>query len=309
LTSIRRGVKNVKHRLGDILAAAACLVAATAPPPALAQEVVDLDVGRFVYTLQSILFPIPKDNPALLAARRKDADALRARFADCESGLADARAHYDVIIDKQRTIDPINLLPAHRDLLDKTGLGHLTPPETTSRGVELFAVCGAGPTPAERLYHPRWGWDQQRRRAPVPDLGDSLVWRGMQPVVQMQPFVLVVPDFAAPDPQLRQTAADMARFIGSVLQRSCHYKLINIDDIGDKVLSIDGKPDISHWSSIKSDIVVAGRLTEPSSGQLLVEVRMWDVRRGVEIYAHSFVQGAAHQQRRSWGPVLKPVRR
>jgi hypothetical protein len=32
----------------------------------------------------------------------------------------------------------------------------------------------------------------------------------------------------------------MARFVGSILQRSCHYKPINSDDIGDKVLTKDG---------------------------------------------------------------------
>jgi hypothetical protein len=64
----------------------------------------------------------------------------------------------------------------------------------------------------------------------------------------------------------------MARFVG--LQRSCHYKLINSDDIGDKVLTIDDvQPDFS-WRPIKSDIAIAGRLTELSGGQLRVEVRI-----------------------------------
>ena len=285
MTSIRRCVKNVKRGVAHILAAAACLVAATAPHPALAQQVVAPDVIRYVYTLRPILFPVQKDNTALLETRRKDADALRARFADCESGLPDARAQYDIIIGKQITKDPADLPSAQRDVLDKTGVGHLTPPETTWRGVELFAVCGAGPPPPnaslpEPLRHPR-SLKSQHLRGPILNL-----WQEIRPVA------LVVPDFGAPDPQLRQTAADMARFIGSVLQRSCHYKLINNDDIGDKVLSIDGvQPDFSYWRSIKSDIVVTGRLTELSGGQLRVEVRMWDVWSAflrVPIYAHSF---------------------
>lgn len=284
MTSIRRGVKNAKLGLGHVLAAAAGLVAATAPPPALAQQVA-LDVFSYVYTLRPLLFPVPRENTALLEARRKDADALRARFADCESGLPDARAQYNVIIGKQITKDPADLPPALRDLLDKTGLGHLTPPETTWRGLELFAVCGAGPPPPnvslpEPLRHPR-SLKNGYLFGPIPN-----VWQEIRPVA------LVVPDFGAPDTQLRQTAADMARFIGSVLQRSCHYKLINNDDIGHKVLSIDDvRPDFSHWRSIKSDIVVEGRLTELSGGQLRVEVRMWDVWSAfprVPIYAHSF---------------------
>jgi hypothetical protein len=286
-----RGVKNEKRGPGHILAAVACLVAATAPPPELAQQVVAPDVVSYVYTLRPILFPVPKDNTALLRARRKDADALRARFADCESGLPDARAQYDVIIGEQITKDPADLPRAMRDVLDKTGLGHLTPPETISQGVELFAVCGAGPPPPkaslpEPLRYPRSLKNGQLFLGPIPN-----VWHEMQPV-------LVVPDFGARDPQLRQTAADMARFIGSVLQRSCHYKLINNDDIGDKMLSIDDvQPDFAHWRSIQSDIVVVGRLTDLSGGQLRVEVRIWDVWRTfprVPIYAHSFA-GPRHK--------------
>jgi hypothetical protein len=282
LTSIRRGVKNAKHGLGHILAAAACLVAATAPPPAIAQQVVP-DVFSYVYTLRPILFPVP--NTALLETRRKDADALRARFADCESGLPDARAQYNVIIGKQITKDPADLPSALRDVLDKTGLGHLTPPETTWRGVELFAFCGAGPPPPNAsLPEP----------SPPSSLKNRHLLFGRIPNVwqEIRPVALVVPDFGAADTQLRQTATDMARFIGSALHRSCHYKLINNDDIGHKVLSIDDvKPDFSYWRSIKSDIVVEGRLTELSSGQLRVEVRMWDVWSAflrVPIYAHSF---------------------
>jgi peptidyl-prolyl cis-trans isomerase SurA len=33
-----------------------------------------------------------------------------------------------------------------RDLLDKTPIGHLTPPETTRQGVEMVALCARKPT-------------------------------------------------------------------------------------------------------------------------------------------------------------------
>jgi peptidyl-prolyl cis-trans isomerase SurA len=105
------------------------------------------DDVAYVYTLQPILFLVPNGNTALLEARRKDADALRARFADCESGLPDARAQHDVVIREQVTKNSIGLPPPLREILNKTGLGHLTPPETTSQGIQLFAVCGVRPTP------------------------------------------------------------------------------------------------------------------------------------------------------------------
>jgi peptidyl-prolyl cis-trans isomerase SurA len=115
----------------------------------------------YVYTLQPILFLVPNGNTALLEARRKDTDALRARFADCDSGLSDARAQHDVVIREQITKNSIDLPPPLREILNKTGLGHLTPPETTSQGIQMFAVCGVRPTPSnaslfpEPLRHPR----------------------------------------------------------------------------------------------------------------------------------------------------------
>src|SRR5215468_10044703 len=44
------------------------------------------EVG-YDYTLRPILFVVPHGNTALQEARRKDAEALRARFANCDSGL------------------------------------------------------------------------------------------------------------------------------------------------------------------------------------------------------------------------------
>ena len=36
--------------------------------------------------------------------------------------------------------------PVLRELLDKTPIGHLTPPEVTKQGVEMVALCARKPT-------------------------------------------------------------------------------------------------------------------------------------------------------------------
>ena len=36
--------------------------------------------------------------------------------------------------------------PVLRELLDKTPIGHLTPPEVTKQGVEMVALCARNPT-------------------------------------------------------------------------------------------------------------------------------------------------------------------
>jgi peptidyl-prolyl cis-trans isomerase SurA len=100
----------------------------------------EADVG-YDYTLRPILFIVPKGNAPLLEARRKEADALRTRFASCEAGLTEAGAQQDVIIRPPITWNSSDLAPPLREILNKTEIGHLTAPETAAQGVELFALC------------------------------------------------------------------------------------------------------------------------------------------------------------------------
>jgi peptidyl-prolyl cis-trans isomerase SurA len=108
----------------------------------------DPDVG-YDYTLRPILFLVPRGNAAVMEAHKKAADALRARFTSCDVGLPAARAQRDVIIRDTITKNSSDLAPALRDILAKTELGHLTPPETTPQGVELFALCDKKETTTE----------------------------------------------------------------------------------------------------------------------------------------------------------------
>jgi peptidyl-prolyl cis-trans isomerase SurA len=39
-----------------------------------------------------------------------------------------------------------DLPPSLRELLDKTPIGHLTPPEVTAQGIEMVALCARKPT-------------------------------------------------------------------------------------------------------------------------------------------------------------------
>ena len=95
----------------------------------------------YEYRLRPILFLVPRGATGLAEARRKDAEALRSRFTDCDSGLKYARTLRDVAIRDVIVKSSSDLLPALREILDKTEVGHLTAPETTQQGVELFALC------------------------------------------------------------------------------------------------------------------------------------------------------------------------
>jgi peptidyl-prolyl cis-trans isomerase SurA len=98
--------------------------------------------GAYEYTLRPVVFVVPRGSqPAVIEARRREADALRARFQGCEEGVALARGLRDVAVRAQVVKNSTDLSPALREILDKTELGKLTAPETTTQGIELYAVC------------------------------------------------------------------------------------------------------------------------------------------------------------------------
>jgi peptidyl-prolyl cis-trans isomerase SurA len=96
----------------------------------------------FDYVLRPILFVVPRGSPeGAVETRRKEAEALRGRFQNCQEGLPFARALRDTAVREQIVKSSSELPPPLRKILDDTAIGHLTPPETTAQGIELFALC------------------------------------------------------------------------------------------------------------------------------------------------------------------------
>jgi peptidyl-prolyl cis-trans isomerase SurA len=96
----------------------------------------------YEYIMRPILMVVPHGSPdAAYEARKRDADALRVRFVDCGSGIPFARALAEVAVRDPVNKSSADLPGALRDILDKTDVGHLTPPEQTPEGVQMFAVC------------------------------------------------------------------------------------------------------------------------------------------------------------------------
>jgi peptidyl-prolyl cis-trans isomerase SurA len=96
----------------------------------------------YEYVMRPVLFIVPRGAPdAAYEARKRDADTLRARFQTCSQGITFARALSEVAVRDQVTKFSADLPPALRDILDKTDIGHLTPPEQTSEGIQMFALC------------------------------------------------------------------------------------------------------------------------------------------------------------------------
>jgi len=111
--------------------------------------------ANYEYRLRPVLFLVPRGAaPAAFEARKKDAEALRARFQSCPEGLRFAMALPDVAVRETIARQSADLAEAQRKILNETAIGHLTPPDITPQGVELFAVCSktaaSGDTPAKR---------------------------------------------------------------------------------------------------------------------------------------------------------------
>jgi peptidyl-prolyl cis-trans isomerase SurA len=109
----------------------------------------DDSVG-YDFTLRPILFFSPSgSDPKVIEGRKREAEALRARFTNCDEGIAFARALKDVAVRDQVTRSSADLPAELRKVLDGMEVGKLTPPEVTKFGVEMFAICRKRESAAE----------------------------------------------------------------------------------------------------------------------------------------------------------------
>jgi peptidyl-prolyl cis-trans isomerase SurA len=96
----------------------------------------------YEYVVRPIVLIVARGAPdAAFEARKRDADALRGRFANCTEGISFARGLPEVAVRDPITKSSADLPPALRSILDNIEVGHLTPPEQTPEGIQMFAVC------------------------------------------------------------------------------------------------------------------------------------------------------------------------
>ena len=106
-----------------------------------------LETEAFEYQLQPVVLIVPKGSaPAVLESRRKEAEALRSRVQTCEEANNLFKSMQNATIRAVVTKTSADLPQVLRDVLDKTPIGHLTPPEVTRQGVEMVALCSRKPT-------------------------------------------------------------------------------------------------------------------------------------------------------------------
>ncbi len=96
----------------------------------------------YEYIMRPVLLVVPRGSPdAAYEARKRDADALRARFQNCADGVPFARD----CLKSQCAIRSASLQRTCSSnfaiFSTSTDVGHLTPPEQTDEGIQMFAVC------------------------------------------------------------------------------------------------------------------------------------------------------------------------
>jgi peptidyl-prolyl cis-trans isomerase SurA len=104
----------------------------------------------YIYTLYPVTVVVPRgSSEAIISAKRSIADNLRVRFVSCNEGLAMARALRDVAVREPITRSSADLSAQLREILGNIEVGHLTAPEVTAQGLQMFAVCNKKETTAE----------------------------------------------------------------------------------------------------------------------------------------------------------------
>ena len=104
----------------------------------------------FEYKLRPIVLVVPRGAPASATElRRKEAELLRGRIESCDQAADFFRSMRDAAIRDPVVKTSADLPAPLRELLDKTTIGKLTPPEVTKQGVEMVALCSRNPTKAD----------------------------------------------------------------------------------------------------------------------------------------------------------------
>jgi len=104
----------------------------------------------YIYTLYPITIVVQSgSSEAVMAGKRREAENLRSRFTSCKQGLALARALRDVAVREPISRASADLPKGTRDVLANLPIGHLTTPDVTSLGLQMFALCDKKETSQE----------------------------------------------------------------------------------------------------------------------------------------------------------------
>jgi len=96
----------------------------------------------FEYKMRPVVLLVPRGAaPATIELRKKEAESLRSRVQSCDQAEGFFRSMRDGVVRDLVTKTSADLPASLRELLDKTPVGQMTPPEVTRQGIEMVALC------------------------------------------------------------------------------------------------------------------------------------------------------------------------
>jgi peptidyl-prolyl cis-trans isomerase SurA len=103
------------------------------------------------YMLQQVIFVVPASERGNMAKRKREAEAMRARFNGCDSSREFAKGLLDVTVrDLGRVLAP-ELPPEWADQIKNTKTGGATTVKETDRGVEFIGICSTREVSDDRV--------------------------------------------------------------------------------------------------------------------------------------------------------------
>jgi peptidyl-prolyl cis-trans isomerase SurA len=106
-----------------------------------------LEVEAFEYKMQPVVLIVPRGSPmSAYEQRKKEAEQLRERVQSCEEANSYFKSMANSAVRELVTKTSADIPEVLRGVLDKTQIGHLTPPELTKQGVEMVALCARNKT-------------------------------------------------------------------------------------------------------------------------------------------------------------------
>lgn len=103
------------------------------------------------YMLQHVIFVVPESDRGNMANRKREAEAMRARFSGCDRTREFAKGLLDVTVrDLGRKFGP-ELPPEWAEQIKKTKVGGATGVRETSLGVEFIGICSSREVSDDRV--------------------------------------------------------------------------------------------------------------------------------------------------------------
>ncbi len=118
------------------------------------------------YTLQQVIFVVPKaKRKRLMAKRRRDARVFRNRFENCESTIQFAKGLRDVTVRSLGRVLKEQLPADWKKFILATSVGKATKVRDTARGVEFLAVCKATTISDDRVAQLNFQLDKSNSKS------------------------------------------------------------------------------------------------------------------------------------------------